>query len=212
VIDRRGRLALVRVARELRRCGLLPFTDPAAPSLVSIVVGRPVAGSWWGHPAGMLIYQVGEALESDPDVLLLKLWCGKLTLVHRRLWSALVKVGTSRAPWQTVGLNRAGLALLGKIELEKTLRSDRLPPGFQLGSPAFRPALRDLERRLLVLTRSVHTSTGAHALEAESWESWKARVRAGRFGGSVDAAQLAFESAARGLTPERVPRRAFPWS
>lgn len=159
----------------------------------------------------MLIYEVGEAVESHPDVLLLKLWRGKQTLVHRRLWPALVRIGKSRANWQTVGLDPTGLALLRQIEIYGSLRSDRSPPVFPLGSPEFRLALRDLERRLLVLTRSVHTSPGAHAMEAESWASWSERVRAGRFPGSVEAAQQALESAARGLTSERLARRAFPW-
>ena len=209
--DRPERLALRRAVRELRRSGLLPFTDPTAPSLVSIVVGRPVAGSWWGHPAGMLIYEVGEAVESHPDVLLLKLWRGKQTLVHRRLWPALVRIGKSRANWQTVGLDPTGLALLRQIEIYGSLRSDRSPPVFPLGSPEFRLALRDLER----LAARPHP-LGAHEPRCACHGGGKLglleRTSPGRrFPGSVEAAQQALESAARGLTSERLARRAFPW-
>lgn len=190
---------------------MLPFSDPTVPSVVSIVVGGPVAGSWWGHPAGRLVYQIGEELEGDSDIQLVKLWRGKLTLVHRSLWSPLVRVGRARAPWQTTGLSEPGRLLLDFVERTRTIRSDALPTDFPAGSHAFRPALRDLERRLLVLTRSVHTTTGAHALEAESWAAWSTRVRPVRFVGSVESAQLLLENAARRLAPNSDPRRAFPW-
>ena len=91
------RLACSRVKKELRRSGILPFTDTKVPSLVSLVAGGPVSGSWWGHPQGQLIYQVGEALESDPEVLTLRLWDGKLTLVQRRLMAG------PRQNWQSPG-------------------------------------------------------------------------------------------------------------
>jgi hypothetical protein len=211
VSDRELRFALSRVKPELRRCGLMPITDRRVPSLVSIVAGAPVSGSWWGHPAGQLIYRVGEAFETDPEVLVVRLWGGKLTLVHRRLWPALVRIGRARSAWQTVGLGEVARQLLARIEREDTMRSDHLPPDFPAGTPSFRSALRDLERRLLVLTRSRHTSTGAHALETESWGAWSSKRRIPRFTGSVASAQLAIEGAARCLSAGPNPRRLFPW-
>jgi hypothetical protein len=211
VLDEDRRLPLDRVRRDLARSGILPFTDPKARSLVSIVAGAPVAGSWWGHPAGQWIYSVGEALDSDPDVVVVKLWHGKLTLIHRRLWPALVRIGQSRTAWQTTGLSKVSRLLLAHIELEGTIRADRLPPGFRAGSSGFRIALRELESRLLVLARSVHTTTGAHALEAQSWSSWSALVGVPRFSGSIEAAQSAIERAARRLTPGIDPSPMFPW-
>jgi hypothetical protein len=201
-----------RVKKELRRIGLMPFTDPTVPSLVSTVVGAPISGSWWGHPAGRLIYQVAEALEADPDVLVLRLWKRKRTLVHRRLWPALVRTGEARTSWQMSGLSTVARQLLARIDRDGTLRSDRLPPDFGERSQGFRPALRVLEQRLLVVTRSVHTSSGAHALEAESWVKWSAKARASRFPGSVGSAQLAIETAASRLTSGDKPDRSFPWS
>ena len=204
-------LARSRVTKELRRIGLMPVTDSVVPSLVSIITGAPISGSWWGHPAGHLIYGVSEALESDPDVLVLRLWRGKLTFVHRRLWPALTRVGTARTSWQMSGLSAVARQLLIRVDRERTLRSDHLPPDFTEDSQGFRPALRDLELRLLVLTRSVHTSTGAHALEAESWKAWGARARTARFTGTVESAQLALEKAATRLASEEHPSRSFPW-
>lgn len=65
---------------------------PGVPSLVDFIVGESVRGSWWGHPKGGLVFRVlGEVYES-PDVLAMRLVRGKLTLVHRRLWPALVRL------------------------------------------------------------------------------------------------------------------------
>jgi len=189
----------------------LPFADSTAPSLVTIVAGVPVAGSWWGHPAGQAVYRVGEAIESDKDVLVVRLWRGKLTLVHRRLWPALLRVGGARADWQMEGLSAGGRHLLSLVEKVGLLRSDALPPDFSPGYSVFRPALRDLERRLLVLTRSVHTPRGAHALEAESWLAWRRRVRTPPFPGTWPSAQRRLEAAARFLQPGVEPRPFFPW-
>jgi len=211
VSDGELRPPLSRVRRDLRRFGLLPVTDSKVPSLVSIVAGAPVSGSWWGHPAGRLIYHVGEALDADPGVLVVRLWRGKRTLIHRRLWPAIVRIGRARTAWQLAGLSPVTLQLLARVEREKTVRSDHLPPDFPTGSQPFRSALRDLEQRLLVLTRSVHTSSGAHALEAESWAAWSVNARPARFLGSVASAQLAIEDAARRLSAGIDPRRLFPW-
>lgn len=211
MLDENVRLPLGRVRRDLVRSGLLPFTDPTAPSLVSLLAGAPVAGSWWGHPAGQLIYQIGEILDHDPDVLLVKLWRGKLTLVHRSLWPPLVRIGRGRTAWQTNGLREVSLLLLAHIEREGIVRPDQLPPPFRAGTSSFRPALRELEQRVLILARSVHTNTGAHALEAQSWSSWSAHVGVPRFSSSVESAQSMIENAARRLTPGIDPISMFPW-
>lgn len=210
--DREVRLASFRVKRVLRRSGLLPITDSQVPSLVSIVAGAPVSGSWWGHPAGQLIYQVGEALESDPELLVVRLWGGKRTLVHRRLWPALARIGRARAAWQMAGLDDLALQLLQRIERENTGWTDRLPVDFPGGSKEFRSALHDLDDRLLILTRSVHTSSGAHALEVESWAVWSSSTRTPRFSDSVASAESALEEAALRLAPGVMPHRVFPWA
>jgi hypothetical protein len=211
VTARDAHLAETRVRLELDRCGLLPFTDSEVPSLVSIVAGAPVTGSWWGHPAGQLIYAVGQAIEDDPDVLVVRLWGGKLTLVHRRLWPALVRIGRAKAPWQVSGLSDVSIQVLVLIEREKKVRGDDGPPNFPGGSRDFSRALRDLDRRLLILTGSVHTSTGAHALEAESWAAWVARSHTPRYPGPVRSAQRTFEEAARCLAPRLDPVHLLPW-
>jgi hypothetical protein len=190
---------------------MLPFSDRDAPSLVSLVADGPVAGSWWGHPAGRLIYEVAERLEATDDVVFVKFWKRKQTLIHRRLWPALVRVGTARSKWQLDGLGAIPRGLLAQIVRGGSIRNDRLPEDFGGGYQGYRAALRDLEGRMLVLTRSVHTSSGAHALEGESWSSWGARTRTPRFNGSVSAAERLLEESAQYLTPGVDARRFLPW-
>jgi hypothetical protein len=62
------------------------------PNLAERVAGAPIRGSWWGHPAGREIYAVLNRVRSSPDVIATRLVDGKVTLVHRRLWPALVRV------------------------------------------------------------------------------------------------------------------------
>lgn len=201
--------ALARVRENLRRYPLLPFTDSSAPSVVSIVTGAPVVGSWWGHPSGRLIYEVGEALDSTRDLLLLKLWRGKQTLVDRRLWPPLVRIGRARDPWQISDLTDVSLRLLDEIERGRKGRTDA--PALTANSPVFREALRALEKRLLVITRSVHSSTGAHALEGLSWASWSRSAGVPSFEGTVAAARRALEAASGQLAPGTEPWRLLPW-
>jgi hypothetical protein len=211
VPERDLRQALARVKEDLSEFKLLPFSDAKAPSLVSIVAGSRVVGSWWGHPAGPLIYRVGEALDSDPNVLLSKLWRGKLTLIDRSLWPALVRIGRARGPWQMTGMSTNSTRVLEEIDGKKAVRITQIPPESFPGSRSVREGIRDLEQRLLILTRSVHTSSGAHALEGESWSAWSRRMRTPHFSGSVVSAQLALEKAAERLSPGVQPRRMFPW-
>src|ERR1700740_1802085 len=62
------------------------------PSLVEAILGEPIKGSWWGHPGSHGIFAVLQELGESSDVLFCRLVRGKVTLVHRRLWPALVKL------------------------------------------------------------------------------------------------------------------------
>ncbi len=60
------------------------------PKLVDAIAGEAVKGSWWGHPQGKRIFAVLQTLAANDDVLTCRLVDDKITLVHRRLWPALV--------------------------------------------------------------------------------------------------------------------------
>jgi hypothetical protein len=62
------------------------------PNLAEHVAGEPISGSWWGHQSSHQIFEVlGEVLASA-EVVATRLLNGKVTLIHRRLWPAIVRV------------------------------------------------------------------------------------------------------------------------
>jgi hypothetical protein len=65
------------------------------PSLAQAIAGEPIRGSWWGHPKGNQIYMLLNDVSDSPDVMRCRLVDGKITLVHRRLWPALVKMASA---------------------------------------------------------------------------------------------------------------------
>jgi len=62
------------------------------PNLAEYVAGEPIRGSWWGHPAGHDIFAVLTHLMESPDLVATRLINDKITLIHRRMWPALVRV------------------------------------------------------------------------------------------------------------------------
>jgi hypothetical protein len=71
---------------------LLASARGPIPNIAEMIVGEPIKGSWWGHPAGHQIYNELNALDESPDVVRMRLVKGKVTLVHRRVWPALARV------------------------------------------------------------------------------------------------------------------------
>jgi hypothetical protein len=70
---------------------LLQSARGPLPNVAELVAGEPIRGSWWGHPAGPAIFEALNELVGSPDVVRVRLVQGKVTLVHRRLWPALVR-------------------------------------------------------------------------------------------------------------------------
>src|SRR6266436_9189948 len=68
------------------------------PRLTEAIAGEPIKGSWWGHPKGQQIFAILEAVTESEDVLVCRLVKGKITLVHRRLWPALVRLAARFPP------------------------------------------------------------------------------------------------------------------
>jgi hypothetical protein len=62
------------------------------PSLAEHIAGEPIRGSWWGHPSGPEIFAVLKRLRASEDVVATRLIEGRVTLIHRRIWPALVRV------------------------------------------------------------------------------------------------------------------------
>lgn len=163
-----------RLLMELDRRGLLLESDPKRPSVAGLVAGERIRGTWWAHPRSHEIYARLERLADHKNVLRSKLVSGKVTLVHRRLWPAVLGVAKSGEAWQTEGLPARAHSLRERVTREGSVRTDRLQ-WKNAGELA-----RELERRLLVHGESVHTESGAHAKVLETWERWAERSGAGR--------------------------------
>jgi hypothetical protein len=156
----------------LEQDGILLEHDAVLPCATALVVGEPVRGSWWAHPKAHEIY---DGLQPLHDVATrVKLVVGKATLVHRRLWPALVAVGRSRQAWQLDELSPTAAMVLDSIARR------RRPVWVQEAAPALdsrrrQETVRELERRLLVHTQEMHTETGAHRKTIETWATFRRR-------------------------------------
>lgn len=69
-----------------------------APRLIEAIAGEPIHGNWWSHPKANAIFGVLSEAGESPDVLVCRLVNGRITLVHRRLWPALVRIAARFAP------------------------------------------------------------------------------------------------------------------
>ena len=71
---------------------VLASAKGSIPRLTEAIVGEPIRGSWWAHPESRAIFQTLMAVADSDQILVCRLVQGRLTLVHRRLWPALVKL------------------------------------------------------------------------------------------------------------------------
>ena len=71
---------------------LLQSAHGPLPNVAEMIAGEPIRGSWWNHPASRSIFDALNLLAESPDVVRMRLVNGKVTLVHRRLWPALVRI------------------------------------------------------------------------------------------------------------------------
>ena len=62
------------------------------PTLAHAVAGEPIRGSWWSHPKAHAIHAATLQARDSGDVLTCRIVRGKVTLVHKRLWPALVRI------------------------------------------------------------------------------------------------------------------------
>jgi hypothetical protein len=90
-IGQSGRVVDV-MALLIEHGALLESARGPIPNVAELVAGEPITGSWWGHPASHAIFAVINELADSPDVVRLRLVKGKISLVHRRVWPALVRV------------------------------------------------------------------------------------------------------------------------
>jgi hypothetical protein len=190
--------------------GVLLETDRAFPSLVALVAGGPVKGTWWAHHVANEIYMLGQRLKDHRDVLFIRLVTGKMTYVHRRLWGSIYAIGTARQPWQLVELSRTAMSLLQMVDSRGALRMDEIPTkrtAKELGGDA-----RILETRMLVFGDDVHTDSGAHVKRIENWPLWAKRVQLATAQlPSIDDARDELEGIVKRLNQNYDADAILPW-
>jgi hypothetical protein len=77
----------------VRRHGiLLQSARGPVPNLATLVAGEPIEGSWWGHPRNHEIFRAINQARESSVVVATHLIGGKVTLIHRRLWPAVVRL------------------------------------------------------------------------------------------------------------------------
>ena len=79
---------------------VLESASGPVPSLAAAIVGEPIRGSWWGHPQSQQIFKVTRAVREAGSILVCRLLNRKVTLVHQRLWPAVVRLAGQFPPAQ----------------------------------------------------------------------------------------------------------------
>jgi hypothetical protein len=96
---------------------ILESAHGSVPNLAEIVSGERIRGSWWAHPKAQEIFQLTRAVRDSDDILVCRLMHGNITFVHRRLWSALVRL-TKQFDVERLGRIREVHTSQGKHELQ----------------------------------------------------------------------------------------------
>jgi hypothetical protein len=93
VTDRDAESLVAEIADLLADRGvLLESARGPIPNVAELVAGGPIKGSWWSHPDSHRIFAVVNGLADSPDVARMRLVNRRITLVHRRLWPALLRL------------------------------------------------------------------------------------------------------------------------
>jgi hypothetical protein len=79
---------------------VLASAKGTAPRLTEAIAGEPIRGRWWSHPQSRRIYAILQAVSASEQVLVCRIINDKITLVHRRLWPALVTLAARFTPGQ----------------------------------------------------------------------------------------------------------------
>jgi hypothetical protein len=202
---------LKKVEPILRTYGLILESDQHLPSVVSAIVGKPIHGSWWGHPQGNKIYQALGILSQRPDLLLTKLLSRKTTFVQRKLWPEFLTIATSREPWQLDHLSANAQKLLDAVQRKGKLSTNEhsKESGVKIG--VLGDAARELESRILVYGKGFHSEFGSHAKRLKTWDEWARDTKYKWTKVDLAEAKQSFENIALKLKNSYGLRPKLPW-
>ena len=106
---------------------VLESASGPVPSLAAAIVGEPIRGSWWGHPQNQQIFTVTRAVRKSDSILVCRLVNRKVTLVHQRLWPAVVRVAARFPPTHLARIVEIHTAA-GHHRVEETPFPEWVPP------------------------------------------------------------------------------------
>jgi L-rhamnose mutarotase len=158
-----SRVRTIEAARKwLESEGVVPLAAhvDGRTSLVEAITGERLKKSWWGHKDGKLIFNLASQLEDE--ALGVKLFDGKMALVHRRLWPEVLAVVTGagfREP-RIAALSKKARTLFERVERDGPVQG------------AEKKIADELEDSLLVQVESVHTEKGRHEKRLTAWKEW----------------------------------------
>jgi hypothetical protein len=195
--------AMHAVRETLDRYGVLLMQDASVPSMMSIIAGEPLKGSWWSHPKSQLMFDVLQVISAQ--ALVVKLLAGKRTFVHPRLWPAVCAVAESNEPWQLDKLKPDARALFERVQAAGSTRSDHAE--LPTGARKMATVVDHLEKRLLIHTRDEHTDRGHHVRVLETWRYFRRDAGVSHLP-PVGEARALLESAA---SDYGAAKSALPW-
>lgn len=198
------------VLQTLRKLGFLVESDPKLTSVCSLIANEPMRGSWWSHPLAQVIFQVNEQLEDHPDILMAKLVSGKVTFVHRKLWSEVIAIARAREDWQMKKLSPQIESLLTQIDSAGSLTTAESVWAKQ-SKTKLGDAARELERRLLIVGTQFHSESGAHLKLLETWDHWMKRRKFKPEKISVEAAREQLDLKLERLNEKYEASTKLPW-
>ena len=200
----------MRAVAQLHEWGLVLDSDRRLPSWPSLVVERPVRGSWWADPEVHLIHEAGTRFVDHPDVLHVVLVSGKLTCLHRRLWAAFLAVALAVDEWKLLDLSAPARELWRRVQRDHSVFADEpdLPSGNIKANGAL---MRELESRLLCAGGNVHTARGSHAKFVTTWETWQANRALPAPGVSAADGRAQLDACLERLNREFGGRGTLPW-
>jgi len=106
---------------------VLESAHGSLPCLVEEIAGERIRGSWWSHPKAHNIHRLTGDVRNSSFVHVCRLAGGKVTLVHRRLWPALVRVG-NRLPKERLAAIREIHTETGRHIVQEIPFPDWVPP------------------------------------------------------------------------------------
>jgi hypothetical protein len=116
-----------------------------APRLTELISGEPIKGSWWAHPKSHQIFAVLQAVSESQEILTCRLINGKLTLIHRRLWPALVRAAGLFSAYQLAQVRQqhtpSGHHMSSEVPFPQWVPHDVVEAGQRLSVQEAREAL-----------------------------------------------------------------------